>query len=238
MPLMRNPFRKAPTDLITDSSGRPLDTSPIPPPSGSAGRPASIEVPKTQPAEYKMSEINDSGVFLPPSPPATDKPRFWTARSTTSTSSSSHRSVFSEDNNPFTISRESFDSYRRSFDISARSPIVDQESARTRQSLDAARLRLPPPRLRDSHINTPETQPEERFEDVGLGDDVTKPKRQGLLSRLGGHNAQDSSPADTARPSSSHFGSQLFTRKRAQSGSAQASAELSSMVDRPEASKS
>ncbi|KAL9081726.1 MAG: hypothetical protein Q9159_007083, partial [Coniocarpon cinnabarinum] len=226
--------------------------------------------------------INDSGVFLPvscirvrlqyfsaaalltllkPSPPATDKPRFWTARSTTSTSSSSHRSVFSEDNNPFTISRESFDSYRRSFvshliprrdihgfvmtsfllriqDISARSPIADQESARTRQSLDAARLRLPPPRLRDSHINTPETQPEERFEDVGLGDDVTKPKRQGLLSRFGCHNAQDSSPADTARPSSSHFGSQLFTRKRAQSGSAQASAELSSMVDRPEASKS
>jgi len=59
--------------------------------------------------------VNDSGVYLPPSPP--DKRSFW-RRTPTSTTSSSHRSALSE-NEPFSISRESFDSYRRSFVRSA-----------------------------------------------------------------------------------------------------------------------
>ena len=46
-----------------------------------------------------------------PSPP--DKKSFW-HRTPTSTTTSSHRSALSE-NEPFSISRESFESYRRSF---------------------------------------------------------------------------------------------------------------------------
>jgi hypothetical protein len=48
-----------------------------------------------------------------PSPPNT-KPTFWHSKSNVSTASSNHRSLLSE-NEPFSISRESFDSYRRSF---------------------------------------------------------------------------------------------------------------------------
>lgn len=62
------------------------------------------------------AEINDSGVCLPPSP-TEERKSFWghtnSSRSTTTTSSG-HRSLLRE-NEPFFISRESFDSYRRSF---------------------------------------------------------------------------------------------------------------------------
>jgi len=44
-----------------------------------------------EPTEYKLSEINDSGVYLPPSPP--EKPGFWHSRSNASTTSSNHRSI-------------------------------------------------------------------------------------------------------------------------------------------------
>jgi hypothetical protein len=61
-------------------------------------------------------EINDSGICLPPSP-GEERKSFWghtnSSRSTTSTSTT-HRSLIKE-NEPFNISRESFDSYRRSF---------------------------------------------------------------------------------------------------------------------------
>lgn len=46
--------------------------------------------------------------------PTTEKPSFWHSKSNTSTASSNHRSLLNE-NEPFNISRESFDSYRRSF---------------------------------------------------------------------------------------------------------------------------
>lgn len=65
-----------------------------------------------------IAEINDSGVYLPPSP--TEKKNFWgTTASRSTTSSSLHRCAFDE-NEQFNISRESFDSYRRSFVSSSR----------------------------------------------------------------------------------------------------------------------
>lgn len=89
--------------------------------------------------------------------PQQEKPTFWHSKSNISTTSSNHRAFLGE-NEPFSISRESFDSYRRSFvghanltphrnpprslcqDISARSPITDCVSETyPRQSLDARR---------------------------------------------------------------------------------------------------
>ena len=46
--------------------------------------------------------------------PQQEKPTFWHSKSNVSTTSSNHRSLLAE-NEPFSISRESFDSYRRSF---------------------------------------------------------------------------------------------------------------------------
>ncbi|KFY01895.1 hypothetical protein O988_02470, partial [Pseudogymnoascus sp. VKM F-3808] len=60
-----------------------------------------------QPPEYKMSVVNDSGVYLPPSPP--EKKSFWPRRSNPSNASSSTTRSFAEIE-PFSISRESFDS--------------------------------------------------------------------------------------------------------------------------------
>lgn len=59
-----------------------------------------------------LAEINDNGVFVHPAP--MEKPAFWQSRSNSSLASSNYQSIFT-DNETFTISRESFDSYRRSF---------------------------------------------------------------------------------------------------------------------------
>ena len=98
-------------------------------------------------------------------------------------------------------------------------------------------MRLQPPRLKDSHINPPETQPEDRFEDVGLGSDGTndqtaKPRKQSIFARFGGnHTSQDANQAsDSPRPTSSHFpGRELFGRKRGQSLSKPQEEELGPM---------
>lgn len=76
-----------------------------------------------------LPEINDSGVYLPPSPPATKTRPFWGHTTSSRSTTSSHRSANpsshrSDADSQFNISRESFDSYRRSFDISARSPVI------------------------------------------------------------------------------------------------------------------
>merc|ERR1712230_50617 len=123
-----NPFKKAPTaqeiyeqnNGIRNSTDKGFQDAAV-----KAATPIEIK----EPPEYKLSEINDSGVYLPPSPPAKEKPNFF-SRTTTSTSKSSQRTDRSSlaENEPFNISRESFDSYRRSFDISARSPIPVHES--------------------------------------------------------------------------------------------------------------
>ncbi|OAA64305.1 hypothetical protein SPI_02952 [Niveomyces insectorum RCEF 264] len=126
--------------------------------------------------EYKMSVVNDSGVYLPPSP--TERDSFWAASSRrylarSSTEHSRHgggagagltagpnaAAIGAGDTiEPFSISRESFDSYRRSFDISARSPVVGGGSewgaaaaVPGRQSLDSAAFRK-------SSLRTPQRQ--------------------------------------------------------------------------------
>ncbi|KAK4127111.1 hypothetical protein N657DRAFT_192376 [Parathielavia appendiculata] len=118
--------------------------------------------------EYKMSVVNDSGVYLPvrlppdpcptanieafkdnypltqhyqPSPVEREAswPRRYLSRASSDRSSSGEIEHFS-------ISRESFDSYRRSFDISAKSPVVITDPSPTRQSLDSHRFPFSSPR--------------------------------------------------------------------------------------------
>lgn len=161
-----------------------------------------------EPVEYKMSVVNDSGVYLPPSPP--EKKGFWPKRSHPSGTSISTRN--SEDIEPFSISRESFDSYRRSFDISARSPVVGHEIGR--QSLDSARLpRLPRSAMNERRFERQPPTAEEGFEDVGLNDEQAKQtKKKGFFSKFGDSNADST----TQSPTTSRF--HIGGRKRGQSG--------------------
>jgi len=223
MPI-RNPFRRAGAPEIVDDSQRNAAENGFKDTTVSGAKPLAIK----DPAEYKLSEINDSGVYLPPSPHQ-EKPTFWHSKSNASTTSSNHRSLLSE-NEPFSISSESFDSYRRSFDISARSPIPDsvgetyprqsldaRRSIDTRRSLDVRRSRATPRSSMQQHRESTDQVPEERFEDVGLNDEP-KPqaqKKRGLFARFGDNNAEEKKQED--RPSSSHHFS-LTGRKRAESG--------------------
>lgn len=227
MPI-RNPFRRvgAPDDM--DEKQRSTPDSGFKDTTVSGAKP----LQRKDPAEYKLSDINDSGVYLPPSPPQ-DKPTFWHAKSNLSTTSSNHRSLLSE-NEPFSISRESFDSYRRSFDISARSPITDcitetyprqsldaRRSVDTRRSLDARRSRAAPrSSLQQGRPDSRDQVPEDGFEEVGLNDDTkpqsqSQPKKRGLFARFGDNSHTHEKHED--RPNSSHHFS-LPGRKRAESG--------------------
>ncbi|KAI9696538.1 MAG: hypothetical protein M1836_005557 [Candelina mexicana] len=225
MPI-RNPFRKGGADPLQDENAPPSSrngtesgfqkTELV----GVKPSPAlSINGSKDEPNEYKLSVVNDSGVYLPPSPP--EKKSFW-RRSNNSTASSNHRSMLSE-NEPFSISRESFDSYRRSFDISARSPVIQPEATPPRQSLDS-RTNSRTNSYSRSAVNgrpfePPQPTAEEGFEDVGLNDEV-KPKKRGLFSRFG--DTSDTTGSSESRPSSSHHspihGFHFTGRKRGQSG--------------------
>ncbi|KAF2460765.1 hypothetical protein BDY21DRAFT_279185 [Lineolata rhizophorae] len=251
MPIIRNPFRRGvagDTTAVQDENARPIGTR-TPPEGGFqqtkvvGAHPVDIK----EPIEYKLSEINDSGVYLPPSPP--ERRGFWT-RSTTSTTSSTHRSVLSEAE-PFNMSRESFDSYRRSFDISARSPVMDHADAlRPRQSLDSRQARLQPrsslheQRRANGGAGVRGPTAEEReadFEDVGLNEEPKQQlpvKKRGLFARFGdsasdvnvnnqGQQQQQQQGADANRPGSSgHHGFHFSGRKRGQSGQG---AELKNM---------
>jgi len=160
-----------------------------------------------EPVEYKMSVVNDSGVYLPPSPP--EKKSFWPRRSNPSGTSNDSVNGESEIEH-FSISRESFDSYRRSFDISARSPILQNDIGR--QSLDSARLpRLPRSAMNERRFERQPPTAEEGFEDVGLNDEAKQPKRKGFFSKFG-ENTDPASPS----PTGSRF--HLGGRKRGQSG--------------------
>jgi len=223
MPI-RNPFRRAGVPEAADEAQRSAPENGFKSTAVSGATPLQVK----DPVEYKLSEINDSGVYLPPSPQQ-EKPTFWHSKSNISTTSSNHRSLLAE-NEPFSISRESFDSYRRSFDISARSPIQDnvhetyprqsldaRRSVDTRRSLDVRRSRATPrssiqqPRHSESH----EQVPEEGFEEVGLNDEPKpQPKKRSIFSRFGDNNNTDKAEE---RPSSSHHFS-LTGRKRAESG--------------------
>ncbi|OAL50467.1 hypothetical protein IQ07DRAFT_427170 [Pyrenochaeta sp. DS3sAY3a] len=224
MPI-RNPFRRAGAPDQVDEAQRNAPENEFKSTAVSGAQPLQIK----DPTEYKLSEINDSGVYLPPSPHQ-EKPTFWHSKSNTSTTSSNHRSLLCE-NEPFSISRESFDSYRRSFDISARSPIQDcisetyprqsldaRRSADTRRSLDVRRSRATPRSSMQQSRNS-ESQaevPEEAFEDVGLNDEPKpQPKKRGLFSRFGDNTHANEKQEE--RPTSSHHFS-LTGRKRAESG--------------------
>ncbi|KAI4129377.1 MAG: hypothetical protein LQ347_003802 [Umbilicaria vellea] len=200
MPPFRNPFgrRPPPTNDLTPGQGENTPGAAL---NGQAKEPQrsdltssrtssalSIRANKDEPNEFKLSGIN----------------------------SSNHRSMLSE-NEPFSISRESFDSYRRSFDISARSPVLPAESNPPRQSLDSRTSRMPRSAINGSgRFERPQPTDEEGFEDVGLNDDA-KPKKRGIFSRFA-DSADPSASDDSSRPSSSHRGFHLPGRKRGQSG--------------------
>jgi len=244
MPIMRNPFRKQ------DENARPTSGVVEKTSNNAAAPPKSIDLAEKQAAEYKLSEINDSGICLPPSP-GEERKSFWghtnSSRSTT-TSSTTHRSLIKE-NEPFNISRESFDSYRRSFDISGRSPVIGamgrpSMGERPRASLDS-RTFQPSPR-KSTNLQRPAPVPlapsmreEEGFEDVGLNDDpkpltqqAPAPKKRGFLSRLTDSSSNDQATpgATSSQDSKWHFGG----RKRGQSGQG---AELGSMPNREDTPK-
>jgi len=172
-----------------------------------------------EPLEIQLSEINHNGVFVHPLP--TEKPGFWQTRSNSSLASSNYQSIFA-DNETFTISRESFDSYRRSFDISARSPIpsFDAESF-PRSSLESSRVSSMHERRKS---DWPEDNIEENFEEVDIDDEQrpVMPKKRSLFARFG----IDSS-IDVSKPTSTGLHHSVFSsRKRAQSGQG---SELASM---------
>ncbi|EDU40143.1 predicted protein [Pyrenophora tritici-repentis Pt-1C-BFP] len=224
MPI-RNPFRRTGGREPVEEAQRSAPENGFKTTAVSGTAPLQIK----DPTEYKLSEINDSGVYLPPSPQQ-EKPTFWHSKSNVSTTSSNHRSLLAE-NEPFSISRESFDSYRRSFDISARSPVVDnihetyprqsldaRRSVDTRRSLDVRRSRATPrSSMQQSRSSESHDQlPEEGFEEVGLNDEPKpQPKKRSIFSRFG-DNSHGNDKAEE-RPSSSHHFS-LTGRKRAESG--------------------
>ncbi|KAH8731002.1 hypothetical protein GQ44DRAFT_605543 [Phaeosphaeriaceae sp. PMI808] len=224
MPI-RNPFRRAGAAEVVDESQQNGTDNGFRDTTVSGAKPLQLK----DPAEYKLSEISDNGVYLPPSPHQ-EKPAFWHSKSNVSTTSSNNRSLLPE-NEPFSISRESFDSYRRSFDISARSPIQDcggetyprqsldaRRSVDTRRSLDVRRSRATPRSSMQQHRDSTDQVPEERFEDVGLNDEP-KPqpqKKRGLFSRFGDNNSTEDKKQEERPSSSLHFS--LTGRKRAESG--------------------
>ncbi|RFU78045.1 hypothetical protein TARUN_4201 [Trichoderma arundinaceum] len=162
--------------------------------------------------EYKMSVVNDSGIYLPPSP--SEEKGHWPRRYLSSRESSDSSGEIEQ----FSISRESFDSYRRSFDISARSPISAYDVP-ARQSLDSARFaRLPRSAINRNMEQLPTA--EENFEDVGLDDQKQQPRKRGFFSKLTETQEKDAS----AQTGVSRF--LMPGRKRAQSGQG---AELGTM---------
>ncbi|CZT24723.1 uncharacterized protein RCC_10451 [Ramularia collo-cygni] len=222
MPIIRNPFRKqdenvrpttAHEESVEKNGSKPNETN---------GR---------DPVEYKLSEINDSGVYLPPSP--TEKKSFWgTTSSRSTTSSSIHRCAFNE-GDQFSISRESFDSYRRSFDISARSPVIQPSEGRPRASLDS-RTFQPLPRSSNSYqrpLQVPQTQEEDRFEDVNIDDPKPQaPKKRGLFARMvDSVDHSDTVNRPTLNNDKAMPWHHLTSRKRGQSGQG---AELGSIPKR------
>ncbi|EQK98424.1 hypothetical protein G6O67_006948 [Ophiocordyceps sinensis] len=172
--------------------------------------------------EYKMSVVNDSGVYLPPSPieERAPWPRKYLSRASSDTASSFG------DIEHFSISRESFDSYRRSFDITARSPVIGNEPL-TRQSLDSARLYRAPRSVADRRVDHQPPTPEECFEDIGLDDNKQQqPRKRGFFSKFGEQPDRDS----TGQAGVSRF--LMHGRKRGQSGQG---SELG-QIERPRAS--
>ncbi|KAH0603767.1 uncharacterized protein H6S33_007426 [Morchella sextelata] len=211
MPVIRNPFRRTPAapptttttafnnvssdSVITENlsqsqsqvslgyedNARPRTTLAGSKPKGSV---SAISIPKADDEGYKLSVVNDSGVYLPPSPP--EKKSFW-KKSESSSHSSKVRTPPSEEEQ-FVIPRESFECYRRSFDISARSPVTDIAPSRgsfdlrpaTRASLDVRPTTRASLDVRPSRATL-----EDAFEEVKLTDEAARPKKRSIFSRFG-----------------------------------------------------
>ncbi|KAF7950729.1 uncharacterized protein EAE97_002281 [Botrytis byssoidea] len=211
MPIIRNPFARKQDAGLQPSQDQTVSPRPsFERVSTQASRASSMSIKTAkseEPPEYKMSVVNDSGVYLPPSPP--EKKSFWPrSKSNLSATSINTRTTSNDAIDPFPISRESFDSYRRSFDISARSPISPIDGHAGRQSLDSARLpRMQRSAIGDRRFDRQPPTAEEGFEDVGLNDSANDPakqvKKKGFFSKFG----------DEALPSFHMPG-----RKRGQSG--------------------
>ncbi|KAI9846099.1 MAG: hypothetical protein M1837_004355 [Sclerophora amabilis] len=234
MPI-RNPFKKGPgLDSVQVENARPVSSrgsdrgfekAELVGSNFSSTSAVDVKSKDSRPSEYKLSVVNDSGIYLPPSPP--EKKGFW-HRSNSSATSSNHRSLLNE-NEPFSISRESFESYRRSFDISARSPVAHPEAAPPRQSLDARRSQLPRAPRTDRSIDSQPPMEEETFEEVGLNDD-TRPKKKSIFSRFADSSESNTTP--NVPSTSGHRGFHFTGRKRGQSGQG---SELGNIA-RPESS--
>ncbi|GAP90487.1 hypothetical protein SAMD00023353_4500650 [Rosellinia necatrix] len=240
MPI-RNPFAKRPflttgADVAGDENARPAAHLPKDCYSGfervdtvgsRASSAWSIHSTKSRDnGDYKMSVVNDSGVYLPPSP--TDEKGLWPRRPANSRTSMDTRSSIG-DIEHFSISRESFDSYRRSFDICAKSPVLVYDLPR--QSLDSVGLaRNPRSSVRNRSFERELPTAEEGFEDVGLNDDQKQnqqhPKKKSFFSKFSEPQESNTHGEGLAR-----F---IPGRKRAQSGQG---AELGP-VERPNSSHS
>ncbi|KAF4973888.1 hypothetical protein FZEAL_9145 [Fusarium zealandicum] len=215
MPI-RNPFARRPGSVVVQDENQRPDTPPGFEKVGTVGSKSTsvLSIQSTNRrdnGEYKMSVVNDSGVYLPPSP--TEDKAQWPRKYLSTRNSTDTRSSIG-DIEHFSISRESFDSYRRSFDISARAPVSNPDFPQ-RQSLDSARL----PRLPRSAVERSFGQPptaEERFEDVGLEDHKQPqppPQKRGFFSKFSESREKDTS---SQSPAVSRF--LMHGRKRAQSG--------------------
>ncbi|KAL7803410.1 hypothetical protein V8C44DRAFT_344299 [Trichoderma aethiopicum] len=212
MPI-RNPFARRPGPLATANDSTLADQERshsgferVDTVGSKASSALSIRSARSQDTgEYKMSVVNDSGVYLPPSP--SEEKSQWPRRYLSSRESSDSSCEIEQ----FSISRESFDSYRRSFDISARSPIAAYDVP-ARQSLDSARFaRMPRSAINRNMEQLPTA--EENFEDVGLDDQKQPPRKRGFFSKLTETQEKDASSPQTGV---SRF--LMPGRKRAQSG--------------------
>ncbi|KAK6376152.1 uncharacterized protein PV06_02105 [Exophiala oligosperma] len=219
MPPFRMPFtsrRPVTNEPTSDENARPtsmdgLISSPYrDKPSLALG----LKEKRAEPNEFKLSSVNDSGEYLPPSP--TEKESFWSKAKSPTSTISNHRQCFN-DNEPFSISRESFESYRRSFDISGRSPILQADSFTSRSSLDSrAPTRYPTRSTFSSSTFEAPTKEEEDFEDVKLTEDnkPQQPKKKSFLSRFGDSNGENVPSKEDGK----HHFHIIPGRKRGQSG--------------------
>ncbi|KAK7903095.1 hypothetical protein LTR67_001112 [Exophiala xenobiotica] len=217
MPPFRMPFtsrRPVATD-VADENARPTsrDQSVTSPYKDKPSLALGIKEKRADLNEFKLSSVNDSGEYLPPSP--TEKESFWSKAKSPVSTASNHRQCFN-DNEPFSISRESFESYRRSFDISGRSPILQADSFTSRSSLDSrGPSRFPTRSTFSSTTFEAPTKEEEGFEDVKLNEEVKpqQPKKKSFLSRFGDSSGEN---LTTKEEGKHHF--HIPGRKRGQSG--------------------
>lgn len=231
MPI-RNPFTRRPGPaVVTDTDAERTPSHPgferVDTVGSKVSSLSTVSSKSRDTGDYKMSVVNDSGVYLPPSP--TEEKALWPKKYLSSARNSTDTRPGVGDIEHFSISRESFDSYRRSFDVSARSPIPSNE-APGRQSLDSSRF----PRLPRAHFDrkaVPNHPPvEESFEDVGLHDDrKDAPRKRGLFSRFGDSTPAENQPPHSPTPNDGGFSRFLPGRKRAPSQGQ--GAELGSMRD-------